>query len=268
MEPKSDDIAIRHQHALLIAREAGDLLRANLGRRQSVSFKGSIDLVTDMDRRSEQLILESVRRRFPEDGILAEETVAHGRLGSGDGMTWVVDPLDGTTNYAHGYPVFCVSLAIFRGETPVSGIVYDPVREDLFTATETEPSTRNGERMVVSDETDLTRSLLATGFPYDVREDPNNNLNHFGEFLLSARAVRRAGSAALDLCYVAWGVFDGFWELKLSPWDTAAAAFIVQRAGGVVTDFAGGPHNIFNRHVVASNGKIHSQMLGVLERNR
>ena len=263
-----ENVRERAELTIQVIQEAGTLLKEHLGRQERVSYKGSIDLVTEMDRQSEQLILGSIRRSFPEDGVLAEETRSEGSLGSGGRFTWVVDPLDGTTNYAHGYPVFCVSMAVYRGDKPAFCAVYDPVREELFTASTTEPARRNGVPISVSRETDLSRSLLATGFPYDVRENPENNLNHFGEFLVSARAVRRAGSAALDLCYVAAGIFDGFWELRLSPWDTAAAVFIVERAGGRVTDFSGKPHNIFKQHVVATNGFIHEVMLAVIGRNR
>jgi len=257
-------VADRYELARCVVRQAGDLLRQNLGRIRRVSFKGRINLVTDMDRRSERLIVRTIRRSFPADLILAEESLSDSPLGEGEEFTWVIDPLDGTTNYAHGYPVFCVSVAVLQGTKTVCGLVYDPILDELFTAIGNGPAKLNGRPIRVTAESRLSRSLLATGFPYDVREDPDNNLNHFGRFLMTAQAIRRAGSAALDLCYVAAGIFDGFWELKLSPWDVAAGAFIVTRAGGRVTDFSGAAHDIFKRQIVASNGKIHRQMLRVI----
>ena len=247
--------------ALEAAREAGRLLRENLGRANAVEFKGEIDLVTEMDRKAEELIVGRLASAFPDHSIIAEEREGVERASP---YRWIVDPLDGTTNYAHGYPVFCVSIAFEAEGQVILGVVYNPVLEETFLAEKGRGATLNGRPIHVSGTERLERSLLATGFPYDIRRTRDNNLNHFCNFALKAQAIRRAGSAALDLCYVGCGRFDGYWELRLKPWDVAAGSLIVEEAGGMVTAFDGGPFTIYSDNIVASNGRIHREMIQVL----
>ncbi len=242
-------------------REAGQYLRASLGQRVETSYKGAVDLVTPFDVAAQEILLGRLSAAFPGHGFLAEEGVS--RPGTSD-CRWIIDPLDGTTNFAHGFPVFSVSAALECAGRLVLGWVYDPTREDLFRAEIGRGATRNGDPVRVSKVAELGRSLLATGFPYDVRTSRVNNLCHWERFVVRAQAIRRCGSAALDLAYVACGRFDGFWELKLKPWDIAAGALLVSEAGGRVTDFDGGPFALDAPGVLASNGLVHAEMLGVL----
>jgi myo-inositol-1(or 4)-monophosphatase len=241
--------------------EAGTLLREKLHDRHTVQYKGKINLVTEADRLSETLIMKRINRSFPGHDILTEESP---ETTNGSGFRWIIDPLDGTTNYAHGYPVFCVSIALeVAGEIRL-GAVYNPMLAELFTAEKGEGASLNGNRIAVSRTANLSKGLLATGFPYDIREDRNNNMNYFTALAMNAQAVRRSGSAALDLAYVAAGRFDGFWELKLMPWDTAAGWLLVTEAGGVVTDLCGGPYGLSSPHIMAGNGIINGEMLRIL----
>ena len=248
--------------AIRAAREAGRLLRENLGHAISVEYKGEVDLVTEMDRRAEDCIVGFIRKAFPDHGILAEEG---GGRESTSGARWIIDPLDGTTNYAHGLPTFCVSIAFEELGMVKLGVVYDPIRDELFTAEEGKGATLNGRRLRVSSTGELSKGLLATGFPYDIRTSPENNLDHFSRFAVTAQAIRRPGSAALDLSYVACGRFDGFWELKLHPWDVAAASLMVKEAGGEITDFRGNRFSIYGVEALATNGRIHEEMLNILQ---
>jgi myo-inositol-1(or 4)-monophosphatase len=248
-----------------VARGAGEILRQNYGKRQSIHYKSEIDLVTDVDRQSEVYIMERIRSACPEHGILSEES---SEQKSSSPYRWIIDPLDGTTNYAHNYPCFCVSVALEKNGELLAGGVFDPLLSESFTASAEGGAFRNGERIAVSSVGDLRRSLLSTGFAYDVRESTDNNLAFFREFVFSGQAIRRDGSAALDLCYLACGRFDGFWELKLSPWDTAAGLLILREAGGVATLFDGSPYDIHQPEILASNGRIHEQMMAVIQRTR
>jgi myo-inositol-1(or 4)-monophosphatase len=242
-------------------RESGQFLKANLHRRGEASFKGEVDLVTEFDMGAQEILAGRLSEAFPGHGILAEEGLTRpGR----SGYRWVLDPLDGTTNYAHTFPVFCVSAALEHGGRSVLGLVYDPMREEMFSALEGRGASLNGQKVQVSSVGDLGRSLLATGFPYDIRTTAVNNLDHWSHFLVRAQAIRRCGSAALDLCYVACGRFDGFWEIKLKPWDVAAGGLIVIEAGGRVTDFGGRDHRLDIPETLASNGRIHQAMIDVL----
>jgi myo-inositol-1(or 4)-monophosphatase len=241
--------------------EAGDLLKRNMYKDRSVTYKGKINLVTEMDVRSEKLIIGRLCKALPKSSFLAEEGGANDNDSE---FRWIIDPLDGTTNYAHSFPVWCVSIALeYQGEI-VLGCVYDPTRNELFTASYASPARLNGKKITVSRCDKLDRALLATGFPYDIRTSSVDNLKNFANFAKSAQAIRRAGSAALDLCYVAVGRFDGFWELKLHPWDTAAASLIVVQAGGKTSSFEGNPYKIYDNRLLASNGKIHREMMEVL----
>jgi myo-inositol-1(or 4)-monophosphatase len=248
-----------------VAREAalsaGKILKENLHGPREISYKGEINLVTEMDLRSERAVVAILRAAFPEHGILAEEGT---NIQNGSGFTWIIDPLDGTTNYAHGYPCFSVSIALVRNGAPEVGVVFDPMRDELFTAQNGQGAFLNGRQIRVSGHDKLINSLLATGFPYDRRESEKNNLDYFHDLLMASQEVRRDGSAALDLCSVACGRFDGFWELKLKPWDTAAGSLIVREAGGMVNDFTGGRSGLYDDEILASNGRIHEQMLEIL----
>jgi myo-inositol-1(or 4)-monophosphatase len=240
---------------------AGDILRHGLKTKRRVKFKGRVDLVTHIDLRSEKFIATRIAKAFPSHSLLAEES---GQSAHRSTHQWIVDPLDGTTNDAHGYPAFCVSIGLEVEGKLVVGAIYDPLRDELFSASAGSGAHLNRRRIKVSDEKTLSRSLLATGFPYDIAESRINNLNHFAHMYKAARGIRRAGSAALDLCYLACGRFDGFWELKLHPWDTAAGVVIVREAGGRITNLTGRTFSIYNGDVLASNGKIHRQMQKVL----
>ena len=257
MLPSLKDIAIK------AAKKAGKLLKENLNKEKKIEFKGEVDLVTELDRAAEGLIIDILKSGLPESGILTEEREEIVALND---YRWIVDPLDGTTNYAHSYPVFCVSIALEKKGEVILGVVYDPTLEELFVAEKGRGATLNGEEIAVSKTSDLSRGLLSTGFPYDIRTSPDNNLNFFASFALKAQAIRRAGSAALDLCYVACGRFDGFWELKLKPWDVAAGGLMVLEAGGKLTDFKGKPFSIYSKETLATNGKLNGEMMEILRK--
>ncbi len=249
--------------AIEIARGAGALLRAEAGNRRQIAFKGGpTNLVTEMDRRAEALIIDGLRAEFPGHAILSEE---RGTVGGPASHRWIVDPLDGTTNYAHGIPVFGVSIALEVDGQPRLGVVYDPNLDECFVAERGNGARLNGERLSVSETPVLNESLLATGFPYSIRESPHNNLAEFAAFSLRCQGVRRMGSAVLYFCYVAAGRLDGYWELRLGPWDAAAGGLMVEEAGGRVTNLEGGPLDRNRPAVVASNGRIHDEMLRVLK---
>jgi myo-inositol-1(or 4)-monophosphatase len=252
--------------AISVARSAGGLLRDRVGTRIDVSHKGQdINLVTDVDLASERLIREAIASHYPRHQVLAEEG---GLTDSPSEYRWVVDPLDGTTNFAHGYPVFCVSIALEQQGETVLGVVYDPMRDELFSAERGSGAALNSRPIHVSKTQELGRSMLSTGFPYDIRTSNLTNLENWANFATAAQALRRTGAAAIDLCYVACGRFDGFWELSLSPWDTAAGALIVTEAGGRLSDFSGGSFSNYRPQMVASNGAIHGSMLEVLAKGR
>jgi myo-inositol-1(or 4)-monophosphatase len=246
-----------------IVRAAGAILRQGWGRAGRIDFKGEVDLVTEYDRRAEALIVAALLERFPTHHIYAEE---QGDAGPGDSpFTWLIDPLDGTTNFAHGFPVFAVSVGLMhRGERLV-GVVYDPTRDELYTAGLEMGARLNGAPIRVSEIAVLDRALLATGFAYDRRTAVDNNVGNLARFIRHCQGLRRAGAAALDLAYVACGRLDGYWEMGLNPWDVAAGTLIVQEAGGRVTDFDGlDAEHPSGKRIVASNGRIHSEMLDVL----
>lgn len=240
---------------------SGKIIKKMMGKAK-IDYKGEIDLVTEADKLSQQNIIDIISQNFPDHTILAEE--GENRNTSSD-YRWIIDPLDGTTNYAHGFPFFCVSIGVeYKGKLIV-GVVYDPNRNELFSAELGKGAYLNGEPIHVSDTTSLDKSLLATGFPYDIRTNPNNNLNYFVKFSQRTHGVRRPGAAALDLCYLAAGRLDGFWELKLNPWDVAAGTLIIIEAGGMVTDMNNKEFKLDSYEILASNGKIHSQMYKVIQ---
>ncbi len=255
------------ENIMQVAREAalkaGKLLRENIHGVRQISYKGDINLVTEMDTKSERAVVETLRTAFPNHGIVAEEETT---IRNGSGYTWIIDPLDGTTNYAHGYPCFSVSIALELEGTVVLGVVYDPMRDEFFSAQKGEGAHLNGRRISVSGTDKLIKSLLATGFPYDRKVSEKNNLDYFHDLLMASQEVRRDGSAALDLCFVACGRFDGFWELKLKSWDVAAGSLIVTEAGGRVSDLSGNKFDMHAENILASNGRIHDQMAEILEK--
>jgi len=250
------DVAVAAVHA------SGRIQRRRLYTDKKIEHKGEINLVTEVDRLCERKIVDVIRHHFPDHDILTEETPMPEQ---GSPYRWIVDPLDGTTNYAHGYPFFATSIAVEYEGTVILGVAYDPLRRELFTTHRGGGAFLNGERIAVSRTPRLNEALLCTGFPYDLRESPDNNVDHFNRIIMAATAVRRDGAAVLDLCYVAMGRFDGFWELKLYPWDVAAGVLMVREAGGRVTDFQGREENLDGRTVVATNGLIHAPLMTFLQ---
>jgi len=245
--------------AVEIAQEAGKILREEMERPPTIAYKGDFDLVTQADRRSEQLIVRRLEERFPQHAVAAEEGTGKD---TGSDYRWHVDPLDGTTNFAHGYPCFCVSMALARAGELLLGVIYNPVYQELFTAARGEGATFNGCKIHCSKIDALKNSLLCTGFPNHKRL-ANPNIHYYWDFTLRSHGVRRDGSAALDLAYVAMGRFDSFWEFGLNPWDTAAGVVLVEEAGGKITDMQGQPYALGGPSILASNGLIHAEMVKV-----
>jgi len=239
-----------------LAREAGSVLMSYFGK-VSVEYKGDVDLVTEADRSSEKLIVTRIRKMWPGHDLMGEEG---SRIETGSDFRWYIDPLDGTTNFAHGYPVFCISIALeYKGER-IAGVLYDPCRNEMFAAEKGGGARLNGRPIHVSKVTRLAESLVGTGFPSHKRHK-NPNIHFYHQITLRSHGVRRAGSAALDLCCVACGRYDAFWEFNLNPWDTSAGVLLVQEAGGKVTNFTGGPFEISSREVLASNSLVHDELL-------
>jgi myo-inositol-1(or 4)-monophosphatase len=243
------------------ARAAGHLLRRELGGVRRIEHKGVINIVTEMDHQSEALVVDRLRTAFPDHAILAEES---GATAGRSEYRWHIDPLDGTSNYAHGIPIFAVSIGLERAGSMELGVCYDPNHDECFVAERGRGACLNGEPIRVSSCENLDQSLLVTGFPYDIRTTTETNLREYAELSLRSLAVRRLGSAVLDLCYVACGRFEAFWELTLGPWDMAAGGLMVQEAGGRVTDVQGGPWRLEGPGVLASNGSVHDAVLGAL----
>lgn len=251
--------------AIQAARSGGRVLMQKFGRVLDLRHKGTVDLVTDADLESESAIVEVLRGAFPHHDILAEE----GDYGPCAGkFRWIIDPLDGTTNYAHGFPWFAVSIALaIEGQISL-GVIYNPFHQELFVAEQGRGAFLNNTRICVSANARLADALLSTGFPYDRKESPVNNFDHFVNFQRTAFACRRVGSASLDLAYVAAGRLDGFWEMKLKPWDVAAGKLLVEEAGGKISDFDGGGFDIYGNECLASNGLIHREMTAILKTGR
>jgi myo-inositol-1(or 4)-monophosphatase len=240
---------------------AGTYLKENFDRETEIEYKGDIDLVTEKDKESQKIIYKIIKQHFPLHSILGEEDLD---VKKDKELLWLIDPIDGTTNFARSLPAFCVSIAfLVEGKTRV-GVVYIPLLDEMFYAVRGSGAFLNKKQIAVSKEKDIGKSLLATGFPYDRRESKINNVNHFNKFIVRVLGIRRMGSAAFDLCYTAAGRFDGFWELKLAPWDTAAGLLMVEEAGGKITDFTGNPFDPFMKECLASNGLIHSQMMDII----
>jgi myo-inositol-1(or 4)-monophosphatase len=261
------------QFAIRTAKAAGKILMEGFGTRLRIEQKREIDLVTEFDRRSEDYILGRIRKTFPGHQILAEESgrspairgQARGQASTGDELLWLIDPLDGTTNFAHGLPIFSVSIALSRNGRTVLGVVYDPTRKDCFWAERGKGAYCGTTRLHVSETTELGKSLLVTGFPYDAWSNPKNNLDYFAQFTVRSRGVRRLGSAALDLSYLAAGRFDGYWEMRLSPWDVAAGGLIAEEAGARVTAMDGeGDYMTESPSLIAANPALHAKMTAVI----
>jgi myo-inositol-1(or 4)-monophosphatase len=259
MQPRIDEL-------IRLAKGAGNILKDGYGKQHEIQMKGTIDLVTEIDKQAEDYLITKINNMHPSDMIIGEESGTHNAGGSGG--QWLVDPLDGTVNYAHGVPFFSVSLAYaYKGQV-MQGVVYDPMRDECFSAVRGQGALLNGVPLRVSSVDKMVGAMLCTGFPYNVHTTAENNLNHFTAFTMQAQAVRRLGSAALDLCYVAAGRLEGFWELDLNAWDIAAGMLIVEEAGGVVSDMAGMPIILeppFS--IVASTPILHPQMMEIIEKS-
>jgi myo-inositol-1(or 4)-monophosphatase len=247
------------EHLESWARQAGSLLRAGYGQAHTIRHKGRVNLVTEVDHLSEEYLLKQIRRHFPEHTIIAEES---GSLAGSPAQCWYIDPLDGTTNYAHGLPFFAVSIAYAEEGVIRLGAIYDPMQDELFSAELDEGAWLNGQPIHCSQVGELIHSLLVTGLPYDLIDTPHNNLDNFTHLTRLTQAVRRMGSAALELCYVAAGRFDGYWEIRLGPWDLAAGMLIARQAGAIVTDLHGSPDVMRPPHaVLAANPHLHAEIL-------
>ncbi|MCJ7623935.1 MAG: inositol monophosphatase [Anaerolineaceae bacterium] len=257
MEPKRSDL-------VRMARQTGEILRAGFGKQHQVEYKGIINPVTEMDRQAETFLLEQIKHSFPTHTIITEES---GHLPGDDDHCWYIDPLDGTSNYAHNLPIFSVSIAYALDGRVVQGAIYDPMQDECFSAGRGEGAWLNGKPIHVSNTNDLNKSLLATGFPYDIQTNPQDNLDNFSYFTRHTEAVRRLGSAALDLAYVAAGRLDGYWEKGIYAWDIAAGALIVEEAGGLVSDLEGNPDYFQPPYpIVAAAPGIHPQLIAGLNR--
>jgi myo-inositol-1(or 4)-monophosphatase len=252
------------QLAQSVDREAGALLKSRVGKIKSVDYKSAFNIVTDVDKASDELIVNAIKAKYPDDGFLAEESGEE--LSRRSKRRWIIDPLDGTTNYTHSYPFFSVSIGVEEDGVMVLGVVYNPMADEMFVAERGGGAFLNDEKMIVSKEASLDNSLLATGFPPDTLNNMENNLESFKYLTSHCHGVRRDGSAALDLCFVAAGRLDGFWERKLAPWDVAAGSLIVEEAGGKVTNLEGGPMKMASGQILATNGLIHGQVMESLEK--
>ena len=247
-----------------ISRIAGKIIRDGFRTNHSIEFKtNESNLVTEIDKKAESEIIDFVNKKYPGHSIIAEESGEHKTSSE---YSWVIDPLDGTTNFAHGLPIFSVSIGVQKSGETIAGVVYDVMWDKLYSAELGSGSFCDSEKLSVSRESNLKRSVLVTGFPYNVYENPNTVIEKFGAFIKSSRAVRRLGSAAIDFCYVAEGVFEGFWEVSLNPWDICAGKLIVEEAGGIVTNFANETININSKQILATNKWVHADMLEILNK--
>jgi myo-inositol-1(or 4)-monophosphatase len=250
------------QAGIAAAFASGRILRSKFGNISSIVKKGPIDLVTEADTESERAVIETLRNCYPDHAILTEETGQH--PGEEENL-WIIDPLDGTTNFAHALPVFSTSIAFSRNGEAVMGVVHNPVMGELFTAVKGEGAFLNGKKIRVAEKTEMTDCLLVTGFPYNFRECASGIIERFERCLAAAQGVRRLGSAAIDLCYVACGRFDGYWEQNLKPWDTAAGQLIAREAGAEVTDFSGRPFDPWMAEIAVGNPAVHRELLALLK---
>jgi len=263
MKPTARKISEFLNFAEHFAKGAGKILKSGFNRKVRIRYKGRIDPVTQFDLKSEKFIVANIARAYPDHSILTEE--GYGKKSPGL-FRWIVDPLDGTVDYAHGFPVYCVSIALEYDHQIIAGVVYDPDRQECFKAGLGRGAFLNNKRIKVSKETNLERALLATGFAYNIKTVRRNNLGLFNRMAKEAQGIRRLGSAAIDLCWLACGRLDGFWEMYLHPWDTAAGKLIVEEAGGKITRFDGSKYSVFHKEILASNGHIHNAMKDVLHK--
>lgn len=249
-----------------ITYEAGNLVKEGFYENFEIEYKGSeSNLVTEIDKKSEKLIIDFIRKKYPDHAILAEESGEHE---TDSEFTWVIDPIDGTTNFAHGLPLFSVTIGVRKNGQTIAGTVYEVMRDEMYKTELGCGAYCNDTKISVSTKNTLPQSLLVTGFPYDIADNPNNALEIFSDFTRVARGIRRLGSAAIDFCYVARGVFDGFWEVNLHPWDMCAGVLLVQEAGGKTTDFSGNEFSLFGKEVLSTNGRIHNDMIKTIEECR
>jgi len=247
-----------------IAKEAGEVIRNGFGENLQIEFKtGDNNIVTNIDKAAEKIILDFVKTEYPNHSIIAEES---GTKHNSSDYTWVIDPLDGTTNFAHGLPIFAVSIGVQKNDKTIAGVIYDVMNNKIYVAEKGAGAFVNNEKISVTKNKILSEGFVVTGFPYNIKKELNRTINVFTTFLLKTRGVRRLGSAALDLCYVASGVFDAFWERELNPWDICAGMLLVEEAGGRISDFMGNPINIFSKQILASNGILHKDILNVFGR--
>jgi myo-inositol-1(or 4)-monophosphatase len=248
---------------IYISKKAGEYIRSKFQQELNLEFKSNeSDLVTEVDKTSEKMILDFIKKKYPSHGIITEEA---GTSKSNSEYNWVIDPLDGTVNFAHGYPIFSVSIGLQKNGETIAGVVYDIMQNIIYSAELGNGTYEMDKKLRVNDNANLRHALLVTGFPYNIRDNPENALGKFIALTKASRGIRRLGSAAIDFCYVAKGVFDGFWEVHLNPWDMCAGKLIVEEAGGLVTDFEGNKINIFTKKILASNGKVHNAMMEVLK---
>lgn len=247
------------------ALKAGKILREGFGTHFKISNKeGKNNLVTEYDKKSEYFIIQNIHKKFPSHIFLAEESGQTGRTNNNE-VKWIIDPLDGTVNFAHNIPIFSVSIAAELNGELLCGVIYQPILDELFIARKDNGASLNNKPLKVSDNNNLSTSFLVTGFPYNVNQNPCGCIDHFVEFVKKGIPVRRLGSAALDLAYVAAAKFDGFWEINLHPWDVAAGVLLIREAGGMVTQYDSSPYNVYDQSILATNGKIHNQMADVLK---
>jgi myo-inositol-1(or 4)-monophosphatase len=251
----------------LLILQAGNRMKRQFGKVKTIQIKegATTNLVTNVDRDIEDFIKKGIRKNFPTDSILAEESTAEQHRSA---RKWIIDPLDGTTNFAHGLPIFCISIAVEEEGIVTAGAVYNPITNELFFTRRGKGATLNGKRIEISKVKKLNQALLVTGFPYTIHTHPEESLPYFNDLIVHAQGVRRLGSAAIDLCYVAMGRFDGFFEVYLNPWDTAAGMLMLIEAGGVITDFDGRPYSIYQRQLAASNGFIQNEMLSIIKKTK
>lgn len=247
----------------LAADEAGKILLENFNKDFIIESKDTIsNLVTEIDKKSESKIIDIIKNNFPDDSILSEEI---GSIDAASNCKWIIDPIDGTINYAHGIPLSCISIGIEKNGEIIMGLVYNPMSGEKFFAEKGKGAYLNGNKISVTKENNLRKALLVTGFPYDSSRNPNKPVDVFGRFVMLDIPIRRLGSAALDLCWTACGRFDGFWEYNLNPWDTAAGYLILKEAGGLVTDFQGKEYSVYNKEILATNGLLHEDILKIIQ---
>ncbi len=252
------------QDIIQVSREAGEIVREGFGKNFNVEYKtNEANLVTDIDKASEKYIKEFIQKKYPSHSILAEEG---GETKNDSEYLWVVDPIDGTTNFAHGLPIFSISIGLQQNGKTIAGVVYDVMQDIVYSAEKGAGAFEGSQKIHVSSNDNLAHSVLVTGFPYNISDNPENALEKFAALTKASRGIRRLGSAAIDFCYVAKGVFDGFWEVYLHPWDICAGKLIIEEAGGLVTGFKGDEIDIYTKRILATNGNIHKTMIEFLSK--